>query len=370
GRSMGLYDIGKETFRIIREADYFNSSYPVFAGGSIVFQSHFNGVGNIYSLDPLTGRTAQLSQARFAAAHPDYDREGNRLLFNDFVPEGMNVAGIDLDTLSAGPDTPFENTFENYSAPVTGAFPGKSLAADVPRREYEVKDYKGLGRTFNFHSISPSADINGDDNYILGLRLKSNNLLNTLSFQTGYNYNLSLSSGEYTAGIAYKKFYPVLSLDYINRKREAGIPGKGSSQSFSWREHEVELSAAVPLSFTKRNYLYGISLSSGSSYTTRYAPSNAPSGLIREIRFPLINRLSFNRQRIRSPRDLAPRAGQSLSLLHRSLPFDKQLNGELFAFRSLLYFPGVVKHHSFTLSYNRQWSEGQYRGLTEIPEIS
>ncbi|QEC53120.1 hypothetical protein [Anseongella ginsenosidimutans] len=373
GRSIGIYETGSDTFRIVMEAGRFDSSFPQFAGktgAQVIFQSHYNGIENIFILDLPGGEIRQLSQARFGAVHPDYNDKENSLLFNNFVPEGMNVSRIDLDTLTRAKKGPFENTFENFSAPVPGNTPRKDLAESIPSKHYPVADYKGAGRTFNFHSISPTAGINDDDNYLLGLRLKSNNLLNTFSVQAGYNYNLSLGSSEYTAGMEFKGLYPVFSLDYLNWKRDA-VAGQGqAARSFSWREHKVEFSAGIPLSFTRRNYLYALRLSTGSSYTSRYALQNAPGNFIREISFPWVNRFSFIRQQIKSPRDLAPRFGQSVSLLHRSLLFDPRLQGNFFAFRSQFYFPGLFRHHSFSAGFNFQEGNGQYRVTNEIPEIS
>src|SRR3546814_511329 len=169
----------------------------------------------------------------------------------------MNLAQINLDTVNATGRGIIENTFENYAAPVREqvrkTLPGQtgfsrdSLSGTGPSQafekgspgQYPVSAYKGAGRTFNFHSISPTAAID-DDNYILGIRLKSNNLLNTVSFNAGYNYNISLESGEYTAGFEYKRFYPVLSATYLNRKREGTVRRGQDVQVFNWREPEVE----------------------------------------------------------------------------------------------------------------------------------
>lgn len=364
GRSMGIYRIETGQFQTIREADYFDSGFPQFAGEEIVFQSHYDGVGNLYLYDPDSGTTRQLTRALFEASHPQYNPRDRSLLFNHFVPQGMDIARISLDSADGilreipgqrPPDFPGPKVEQN----------GRAVSVSYP-----VSNYKGAGRLFNFHSVSPTAGVNDDDNYFLGLRLKSNNLLNTLSFQTGYNYNLSLQSSEYTAGIAFKRYYPVFSADYINRMREA-VSGTGAqARPFTWREHEVEFSAAVPLSFTKRNYGYGIYLSTGSSYTSRYHLPDAPAGFIREIGFPWINRFLFTRQQIKSPRDLAPRFAQTVSVLHRSLALDKRLSGNLFAVRSLFIFPGLFRHHSFSAGFNFQESDGQYRFTNEIPEIS
>lgn len=360
GRSMGLYRIATDQFEVIRKAEFYNSGFPQFAGDQILFQSHYNGVENLYAFDPATNATRQLTRARFGATHPHYSPEDRRVLFNHFVPGGMDVARLSLNSVSG----------HSISQTHLQEGPKENILQGIPDVAYPVRDYKGAGRLFNFHSLTPTAGINDDDNYFLGIRLKSHNLLNTLSFEAGYNYNLSLQSSEYTAGIAYKRFYPVLSVDYLNRLRETVTGEEPAKRSFTWREHEVEFSAGIPLSFTKRNYVYGLTLSTGSSYTSRYNLAAAPANFISEISFPWINRFFFTRQQIRSPRDLAPRFGQSVAVLHRSLSFDERLSGNLIAVRSLFFFPGIFKHHSFSAGFNFQEGTGQYRFTNEIPEIS
>src|SRR3546814_13361038 len=109
---MGLLNNSDNTFRQIREPDYFDSGQPQFAGEhQIIFQSHLNGIDNIYALDTETGLTRQLTRSKFGAAHPDYDTQSHSLLFNDFISEGMNLAHINLDTVNATGRGIMENTF-------------------------------------------------------------------------------------------------------------------------------------------------------------------------------------------------------------------------------------------------------------------
>lgn len=402
GRSMGIYEprgfggVGADTFRIVLKPGFFDASYPRFVpppaappaasatGERIVFSSHYQGIDNIYALDPENSRVdrqsrgsipdkpavVQLTFARFGAYYPDYDPDTRSLLFNHFVPEGMDAASIPFPPPGSGPAAmPAENTFTNYSAPVIPR--EKPIQEDsVPRRVYPVADYKGPGRWFYFHSISPNADIGDEDNYRAGIRLRSNNMLNTLGVFAGYDYNLNTRGGEYTAGVIYKKYYPQLRLEYTNRRRKADVKVGEQIRALNWRESLAELMLDIPLRFPHKNYWYTATFSGGTEYIRRYRLGDAPENFIREVRFPLTSRLSFTRQRARSQRDLGPGFAQSVSLKHKTLAFDKRLSGEIWALRTLFYFPGLFRHHVFSVGYNHQWNQGQYRGQVEIPEIS
>ncbi|RZL12466.1 MAG: hypothetical protein EOO96_32080 [Pedobacter sp.] len=80
-------------------------------------------------------------------------------------------------------------------------------------------------------------------------------------------------------------------------------------------------------------------------------------------------RIGFSHSVRAAERDVAPRWAQSFSLGYFNQPFDKRLNGDLFAFGSIFYFPGVAKNHSFTASFNYQESSGSLRFNNEISTV-
>src|SRR5690606_16317886 len=116
--------------------------------------------------------------------------------------------------------SPISAAMVNYADPVFEQEGGTSVLENISNRQYPEKRFKELTNLFYFHSILPSSEDNpysNEDN--IGLRLQSDNKLNTLSFTAGYQFNNALKKSEYHAGFTYLKFFPVLNVDYVNRPR-------------------------------------------------------------------------------------------------------------------------------------------------------
>jgi hypothetical protein len=67
---------------------------------------------------------------------------------------------------------------------------------------------------------------------------------------------------------------------------------------------------------------------------------------------------------------LAPPWGQNLTITYEHLPFETNRKGELLAFTSLFYTPGIYTNHSFQTSFNLQIGIGDYRLINDIPLVS
>ncbi|MNL16473.1 hypothetical protein D3C87_1375170 [compost metagenome] len=78
---------------------------------------------------------------------------------------------------------------------------------------------------------------------------------------------------------------------------------------------------------------------------------------------------SFAHSTRQADRDIAPRWAQTLKLTYLHQPFDKRLDGELFAAEAFLYFPGFFKNHSFTANFNYQHTSGVRRYDNEINAV-
>src|SRR5690606_29679996 len=84
--------------------------------------------------------------------------------------------------------------------------------------QYEISQYKGLSRTFNFHSLSLSnTNFESLDNFKPGIFWLSNNILNTTQIVLGYEYDTDIRKSTYSATLNYNKYFPKFTLKYENR---------------------------------------------------------------------------------------------------------------------------------------------------------
>lgn len=360
--------------KIILDSQWQQISRPVYAGNEILFRAHFNGINNIYSFKPGTG-IQQLTSARYGAANPSYDKVSNSLVFNNFQKTGYDIVSLSLDKVSGLPISKLSSSFINYAAPLVLQESDSTILDNIPAKNYPIKPYKELSNLFYFHSLSPIAEeneFNGDKT--VGFKLKSNNQLNTLDFFTGYQFNTGLQKSEYLAGFTYKRFFPVIDVKYINRARFAyNAQKQGGTTTFipvNWRENFLEMEVRVPFVANRLNKTYTLGFSGLSSYTSRYRISNRPREFADKIQFPLQYQFYFSHNTQRSARDISPRWGQNISLSYQSLPFDKNLSGEMFRLQTSFFTPGLLSNHSLQSSFNYQKTGGVYQFNIDIPRVS
>lgn len=349
-------------------------SRPLYAGGDIIFKAHYNGLDNIYKLDKVLRQPIQLSSAPFGAFNPSFDNINNRILINNYQLRGMDVAALPLQQVKQAKYVPAENTFIDYAAPLKKQEQVSNIFSTIANQEFPSKPYQEIKNLFYFHSARLIAEDNEFFNdYNFGVTLNSSNQLNTMDFYGGYRFNNALKRSEYLAGLTYKRYFPIFNLTYLNQAREIFQRNQTPSGlvliPITWRENVTEANISVPVSFNRLNHNFSFNFGLGTSYTSRYEIFNRPKTFIPEIVLPAKYSLSLGHSTIRSPREFAPRWGQSMSLTYRHFPFDKVLSGEQFIFKSRFYFPGVAVNHTFQVSFNSQYANGDYRFNIDIPRV-
>jgi hypothetical protein len=350
-------------------------SNPGYADDQIIFSAHFNGLDNIYRFDPATSKIFQLTSAQYGAFNPTYDSESKQIFFNSYQVTGNDIASFGYDENVGTEISKLDNTFIDYAKPLAIQEGNKNVFDSLPGKTFESRRFREFNNLFYFHSLAPIAkniDINSDPT--LGLEIKSNNKLNTLDFYSGYQYNTSLKKSEYLAGFTYKRYYPVLSMRYINRARLAysrkQVDNRPVFTPVTWRENFTELEISVPFVFNQLNKIYSMGLRTSTSYTSRYDIQNKPAKFNTNLQFPIKYQAYLNRNTRRSPRDLASRWGQNFTFTYQHFPFEENIKGDLFTVRSLFFTPGILPHHSLQTSFNYQLNSGAYNQMDNIPLIS
>lgn len=350
-------------------------SRPVYAGNQIIFRAHYNGLDNIYRYDPVSKKTYQLTSASYGAFNPKFDELTQQVFFNNYQIRGHDVSAFAYNDTAGRDVSLLQNTFINYADILSRQEGAQNVFDSVPRKTFESRPYREINNLFYFHSLSPIADnLNITENPTLGLKLLSNNKLNTLDSYMGYQYDTHINKNEYLAGFTYKRFYPIVDLRYINRGRLAYsrkvIAGKTVFTPVSWREHLTEIQLSIPFVFNRLNQTYNLGVRSSTSYTSRYHVTNRPDKFNSSLSFPMKYQVYINRNTRRSPRDLAPDWGQNITISYQHFPFESNLQGDLFTIRSLFYTPGLLTNHSFQTSFNYQLNSGSYNLTNDIPLVS
>lgn len=374
-----LCEIDLKTDRISTITPWGNQQYerPQYLSDiNIIVKANFNGIDNIYLIDLLSGNRQLLTKAQFGAFNPYYDRTTKQLFFNDYQYNGYKISQTSIDKpFDIKPETDF---FSHYyqGALAKDSIPYTMVAAPVDStQKYAITPYGGLGRTFNFHSLSlSSSNFESFDNFKPGIFWLSNNILNTTQIVLGYEYDTDIRKGIYSADLTYNKYFPKFSMRYENRGQIAAatVPNRpDSSIRFDWREHYVSSQISIPLSFYKLDYNYSTGFNFATAYLKRYNLSrNDLKNFNYETAFPLTYQLYFNRNARMSNMDQYPRWGQNFSLTYRHTPFENNAKGEILSARAIFYIPGLASNHGFQIKIGAQAGTGIYQYINDIPLVS
>lgn len=373
-----LCEIDLKNDEITNLTSWGNQQYerPQYLSGmDILVKANFNGIDNIYKINRQSGTKQLLTKAPFGAFNPFYDKTTERLLFNNYQYNGYKISETNLDTVfDIKPETDY---FSHYYANTLQKDSIFNIAAIAPdsSQQYSITPYKGLERTFNFHSLSlSSSNFESFDNFKPGIFWLSNNILNTTQIALGYEYDTDIRKGIYSAELTYNKYFPKFSLRYENRGQIAAatFPNRpDSSIRFDWREHYVSSQISIPLSFYKLDYNYSVGFNFATAYLKRYNLSrNDLRNFNYETAFPLTYQLYFNRNARMAKMDQYPRWGQNFSITYRHTPFENKAKGEILSARTLFYFPGFANNHGFQIRLSAQAGTGIYEYINDIPLVS
>ena len=333
---------------------------PQFTHQGIAFNAHYSGLDNIYYLDLASGEISALSEAKYGAFNASFTKNSAEMLFNNYVLRGHSIASTSFRLQKVT-----NNNFVFFGEAAVSQENNPDIFASVPDSTFVSKPYKKLGNLLQFHSLSPVIE----NEYVGGLQLKSNNLLNTVDLYTGANYHRDLGRFEYQAGVNLKSFYPIINRSYENRPVRTFYTSNKIRKQGDWRENQVRLSAQVPLNLQSRDAYYNFSFNLGTSLTKRYMPENLPANFTRSLNFPMEYRFTFSHGKRQAARDVAPRWSQIFRLRYFHQPFDNKLVGELFSIENFFYTPGLAKNHSFLVNFNYQQVNGVHRFATAINRV-
>ncbi|MCX6270246.1 MAG: hypothetical protein NTU44_03330 [Bacteroidetes bacterium] len=351
-KGKALADINAVTGKIIFLTRFttVEISGPVYYQDKVIFLGGWNGIDNVYSLDTAGGQILQLTSSRFGAHDPSVTADGQHLLYVDYTPNGhriteaelpdlLNISLESIDKMSLGLDT------------LLSQQEGGPIQYPELQPVYPSKPYRKLFHLFDFHSWAPAyLDISGLG-VSPGITLMSQNLLSTMFMTAGYLYNQAEQTGKYTLDITYKGFYPVLSLSCSDGLRAS----EWKSGRYTWEEKEIKAGISLPLNFSRNRYYRGLQPAIKTTVTELLHTSSTP-GIFYLPAFKSLEYELYAYQLLRyTTKNLLPEWGQVVYLRFRNSPFGGENTGTIKGVQSTLYFPGLYRHHSFSIDLGFQY---------------
>ncbi|MCD4793949.1 MAG: hypothetical protein K8R54_11985 [Bacteroidales bacterium] len=363
GTALSILDINTDIIYDLTDHSSENIGRPVFYKNYILYNSPYNGTGNIYAIDIDTKKRYQITSRKFGAYNPKV--RGNKLVFIDYTEKGYDIAEIEFDesnlkSLEESDKYRFK-TVEILQEQEQGK---NILHPDlIPNKTFTVKKYNKLKHAVNIHSWGFTTDYPSEYDIEslqafspeIGLNIYSANMMNTVFGVANAAYNINEET--YSSGLSaiFKKYYPVLSVKGNWAQRSINI---SDTEVDEWTELKGKFEFSVPLDFSRGIYYKGLNLKSAYShiktegrYIRQYIDETG-NGNFSSLSYSG-SAYNFRKQ---ANQDINPKFGQFVYLIYQHTPFNEDINGhQLSAFTSL-YFPGIIKHHSINIKagYEKQ----------------
>jgi hypothetical protein len=351
-----------------------NVGYPVLTDKYLLFNSPVSGFDNIYAVDLTSGQRYKVTSSKFGSYNPALSPDGKTLFYNEQTRDGMDVVKTAFDPSGwKRDDAKVED--DPLAANLVAQEGHAHIFDSIPQTTLPVKKYSKLKGILNPYTWGPYTD-NTFAQATFGLA--SQDRLSTTRIDLGLTYDINEQNWSRRAAVSYQGLFPIIDFQYLAGSRENNESLFGYKLKFTWKENTVEGGLRIPLTLTQSKYLSNLTLGNhvGLTRVTDFLnvvknPAGAEiyrgprrgatvevNGIDDPITFYyedqvnsgdlIYNRASLSYYHVlkTSYRDFLYRWGQTLDVESYSTPFSgTDFQGNLFAVRSTLYFPGVGKHH-------------------------
>ncbi len=392
-RSIVAFDVNTGREEELMNAGRENIGHPVLYGQYLFFNSPALGTDNIHVVDLSTGQRKQVTMSRYGAYNPTRSPDGSSLYYNEQTRDGFDVVKIPFDPPSWTDfrHVPKPKSFYQYLVEQEG---NPDLLDSMPQQTFKSGRYHKISGIINpiswgayFNTSLTQADIG----------LVSRDVLSTTEWKAGYLYDINERTGAWQVGFSYQNWFPIIDMNvkWADRSfNEGNLPFLlidtvsitpppivldssvfTQAVKFSWHERTLEAGLRIPLITTQSRYFGNVTFANyvGVSKVTNFTntitddrtipavyrsgPSSPPVPSYELYYFfrdyvgegtLVYNQFGFSAYRLlkRNRRDINSKWGQSVNLTWYATPYGGDFSGNQFSFYTLLYFPGLFKHHS------------------------
>lgn len=373
GRSVVILDVHTGTEETIIPETRENIGHPVLFREWLLFNSPEGGTDNIYALHIPDKTRFRITFSRHGAYNPAVTPDGTTLYYNEQSRDGLNVVSVPFNPESWQQYTPVPEakSYFHYLVQQEGS---SGLLGNVPQKDYPSRPYRKISGLVNPYSWGAyfNTEITRAD-----IGIVSQDVLSTISWRAGYLFSIPDQTGMWRVGVSYQNWFPIVDVNVMFGPRQLNegtiayyrIDGADTllttdKLTFTWKEKTIEAGLRLPLITTSSRFLGNFTVSNHIGYTNVTDFTNSITGTGRIItpelpvywlrNYPgngtlLYNHFAMSAYRLlkRNRRDINSKWGQAFYLHGYGTPFSQSdYSGNQFSFYTLLYFPGLFRHHS------------------------
>ena len=367
GKSIRIINPVNKKGRELLPPTFTEIANPILVRNWVFFNGSFSGIENIYALDTIKAVVYQVTSSAFGSFNGYPSPDFSRMVYSNYTSNGFELAETDLKPQQWKLLSKVKNTFAGPYQAIVDQENGIVDSLTAGHRVFESTKYNRFTHLLNFHSWAPAyVDVNGSE-YSPGITFNSQNALSTAIATVGYAYNTNEQTGRFHADLSYLGWYPAMDLKFSTGMRAAL---DSNARRYTWNESNMKFSTYVPLKFNNGKYFIGIRPEIGLNFDqiTHNASTDTRliEGTIRSVSYRLY---AYNYIKSNS-KDMAPRWGQTVDLNFRHTPFGDNNLGSIGSVETMLYFPGIGRHHSLRIYgglQQRNPGDYSYASLVSYP---
>ncbi len=360
GNAIRYYNIQNGDFEDLTEFDHQLITRTFPKGDYVYFSAAYTGIDNIFALSLEDKSLYQVTSTRFGAYDPAVSPDNSRLVFSEFTADGFELKEMELDPgrwrayVKALPAS-FRH-FESLTAQEGG-----NILEDIQDTTFVVGKFRPfLKSPINLHSWNPVIE---NPNY--GINLTSENIMSTAKATAGFEYNSNEKSWKTSGTFSYGALYPIFDIGFSHGERNSELIYSESNTRYNgkWRENIISGGVRIPFNLSSGNYTTKMQLGGAYQYRDLQFKDEITNPLRNENFGAVSVAYGFERFQRGAKQFVAPRFGQTLSILYDQTINTTRNEGSKFQVDGGLYFPGLFKNHSFFTfgSYKKEDITDSYR---------
>lgn len=381
GKTITIIDFNAETSQDVLPETQENVGHPVLFKNYLFYNSPESGIDNIYALDLNTKKRYQVTSSRLGAYNPAISKDGATIYYNDQTKDGMDVVSIRFDPSTWRPFEPKreQSLFFHHLVEQEGHPDIFNRVPDTPLPHKRYRKSSGFVNPYNW-GFTVDNDLTEASIGIL-----SRDILSTTSVSLGYVFDINERTSAWRGQVSYQGWFPIIDFSASLSSRSVNEGGATFYDTlvnpitteikdiiFKWKEKNIQAGLRIPLITTSSRYHGNLTVGNSIGLTQvtdfennidvggRFVPSGDKGfypffEYIDNGQF-LYNSFGLSAYRLlkQSRRDINSKWGQQIEIQSFETPFGGDYNGRQFSVFGILYFPGLVKHHSL-------WTYGAYQ---------
>ncbi len=318
-----------------------NIGRPVFYKNFILYNSPYNGIGNIYAIKIDTGDKFQITSETYGAYNPKV--LNNNLLYIRYDINGYDIAQTVLnETLFTPLNEVSKYTFKTAEI-LQQQEQGKNVLHPdiIENKTFPISKYKKNKHALNIHSwgLTTNYPTTFDASFRpkIGADIYSANVLNTVFGVAGIRFNTDTRTFGSKVSLILKKFYPQFDITSEWEQRETGVSTANNSFGMT-----------LPLNLSKGIHYKGLNL--GARFLNSYIVYDVNDYFIPTNSFSAFSLSgSIYKFRWQANQDINPKFGHFLYASYSQTPNQSIYQGSQLTVSGSLYLPGIIEHHSINI---------------------